>query len=176
VYGIFQAFFLCFLPVLTLEGPPCSHDLFGQPSSIWITGTLIYGLVVIVVNIKLLFSVHNHTFMSFLVNFLSIASFYVMFYVENTLDFVPQLNHTFFNAMIIPSYYLLICFFILFTMVTEFLMYWTGVWYKQRKEVKKKIEEKKKMLKKRQIQPVVVIRPTIKHMGFAFDSESGNVP
>ena len=61
-------------------------------------------------------------------------------------------------------------------MVTEFLMYWIGVWYKQRKETKKKIEEKKKLQKKRQIQPMLVIRPTIKHMGFAFDSEQGNVP
>mmetsp|Transcript_19304 Transcript_19304/g.13967 ORF Transcript_19304/g.13967 Transcript_19304/m.13967 type:complete len:101 (+) Transcript_19304:253-555(+) len=78
--------------------------------------------------------------------------------------------------MVIPAFYLLVVFFVIFTFVTEYVMYWVGVWYKLRKEQKKKIQEKQALLKKRKIQPVAVIRPTVKHMGFAFDSEQGHVP
>lgn len=114
-----------------------SVDRHGSPSSMWLTGTLVYGLVVIVVNVKILFSTHTHTALSLLINVASMLSFFGMFFLENTFTFVPQLNAVFFPALRIPSFYFLIVFFIFYTLVTEKLMYWTGEYYKEIKENKK---------------------------------------
>jgi hypothetical protein len=57
----------------------------------WLTGTIVYALVVIVVTVKVMFSTHTHTIISSSVMLLSVASFFVMFYLENTAAFIPQL-------------------------------------------------------------------------------------
>jgi hypothetical protein len=65
----------------------------------YVTGTLTYALVVIIVNVKVLFSTYTHTFLSSIINLGSISSFFVMFYLENTLSFIPQLYGAFIHAI-----------------------------------------------------------------------------
>ena len=71
--------------------------------------------------------------------------------MENTFDFVPILNGVFSHAMTIPNFYFLAAFFVLFTLMTEIIMYWTGVYYKEKKELKKIEEERKIMHSKKAI-------------------------
>jgi hypothetical protein len=139
----------------------------------WVTGTLVYGLVVIIVNVKVLFSTYTHTFLSTLVNLGSIASFFFMFYFENTLTFIPQLSGAFLHAIKIPSFYFLIVFFVLFTVVTEIIMFWVGVYHKEKKEIKK-IEEEKRMLQQRkEISQPSQHKKKKRYRGFAYDGDTG---
>jgi hypothetical protein len=71
----------------SLEGGSALYDDFGQPSNLWVTGTHIYGMVVIIANIKVAYSTNSHTFFSTLIIMLSIASFYVMVYIESQIPF-----------------------------------------------------------------------------------------
>ena len=135
------------------------------------TGTLVYALVVIVVNVKILYSTYTHTFLSVIINLLSIGSFFVIFYMENVVYFVPQLYQIFSHAVRVPAFYFLILFFVLFTISTEKIMYHTGEYYKDIKEQKKKEQEQKIMHARKQLESGIV-RHTIKHKGFAYEADA----
>jgi hypothetical protein len=60
-----------------MEGDKALYDQEGQPSSLWVTGTHIYGMVVIMVNFQIFIRTHNHTLLSVLVILFSIGSFYL---------------------------------------------------------------------------------------------------
>ena len=47
------------------------------------SGTIMYGIVVAVANAKLMFSTHAHTILSVLIVGFSIASFFLVFYLES---------------------------------------------------------------------------------------------
>lgn len=127
-YGICQTLALQIIGFYSLEGGHALYDDFGQPSSLWVTGTHIYGMVVIMVNMKVAYSTHSHTIYSTLIVFLSIASFYVMFFIESQISFFKQLYGVFNYAMRIPAFYLICAFFILSTAFTERLLHWTNIY------------------------------------------------
>lgn len=83
-------------------------------------------MVVIIANIKVWNSTSNHSFFSDVIIFGSIASFYVMVYIENTLPFVPQLYGLFKYAMRQPQFYFICFFFVFSTAFTEKLLYWSN--------------------------------------------------
>lgn len=124
-----------------LEGGAAHYDDYGQPSSLWVTGTHIYGMVVIIVNIKVMYSTNSHTIFSLLVIWGSIASFYVMVYIESRLPFIKYMYGLFNYAMRIPAFYFIFFFFLLVTSFTEKLLHWTNMYITQNKEKKQEIQE-----------------------------------
>ena len=80
------------------------------------------------VNMKVAYSTHSHSFYSTLIIFFSIASFYVMFFIESEISFFKQLYGVFIYAMRIPAFYLICAFFILSTAFTERLLHWTNIY------------------------------------------------
>lgn len=83
LYGICQTVAIQIIVCYALEGGTAHYDDFGQPSGLWVTGTHIYGMVIVMVNIKVMFSTHSHTIFSLLVVWLSIGSFYLAVYAES---------------------------------------------------------------------------------------------
>lgn len=61
-YGAAQGAFVMCLTTYTIEGADCSYDENGQPSNQAVTGILVYGLIVIVANFKLMSSTNVHSF------------------------------------------------------------------------------------------------------------------
>lgn len=125
----------------SLEGGSALYDDFGKPSGLWVTGTHIYGMVVIIANIKVAYSTNSHTIFSTLTIIGSIASFYMMVFIESQLHFVNQLYGLFRYAMRIPSFYFICFFFLLVTSFTEKLLHWTNFYLTQHKESKQEMQE-----------------------------------
>jgi hypothetical protein len=62
-YGVIMALFLNFLPMYIIEGTR-SNDQFGNPSCLWVSGNVIYALVVLMVNVKIFYDTNTHTYIS----------------------------------------------------------------------------------------------------------------
>lgn len=112
----------------SLEGGAAIYDDYGHPSNLWVTGTHIYGMVVIIANVKILYSTNSHTIYSTLTVLLSIASFYVMVFIESQLTFVKNIFGLFNYAMRIPAFYFILVFFLMATAFTERLLFWTNLY------------------------------------------------
>jgi hypothetical protein len=127
-------------------------------------------MVVIIANIKIVYSTNNHTIFSTLIILLSIASFYVMVFIESHLNFINVMIGLFDYAMRIPAFYFIAAFFILATAFTEKLLHWSNLYITQNKERKQEIAAK--LLKLEKIQESALIRKGgAKHMGFAFSGD-----
>lgn len=172
MYGTCQTLMLQIIGFHSLEGPTALYDNYGHPSNLWVTGTHIYGMVVIIANIKVWNSTSNHTFLSNLIIFGSIASFYLMVFIENKLKFVYHLHGLFIYAMRMPQFYFMCFFFILSTAFTEKLLYWSNLYMSEQKE--KRQERDEILLKYRRAQESNMIRRGhVRHTGFALSGEEG---
>jgi len=118
----------------SLEGHEAIYDHQGQPSSLWVTGTHIYGMVVIIANIKIWNSTSNHTIFSNIVIFGSIASFYLVVFIMSQLKMFNFLFGLFKRAMFMPQFYFICVFFVIGTAFTERLLYWSNMYMTQKKE------------------------------------------
>ena len=127
----------------SLEGGSALYDHTGQPSTLWLTGTHIYGMVVVMANIKVWNSTSNHTIFSNLVIFGSIASFYLAVYVMSKFKMFNYMYGLFWHAMTNPQFYFICVFFLLATAFTEKLLYWSNKHMTEQKEHK---QEKNAML------------------------------
>jgi uncharacterized membrane protein len=127
----------------SLEGASCYYDKEGQPSSLWVTGTHIYGMVVIIANIKVWNSTSNHTIYSNLVILGSIASFYLAVFTMSQFKMFNYLFGIFGHLMYQPQFYFICIFFLLATAFTEKLLYWSNIRLTLKKEQK---QEKQNML------------------------------
>lgn len=154
----------------SLEGGSALYDDHGQPSNLWVTGTHIYGMVVIITNLKVMYSTNSHTIFSTLIILASIASFYVMVYIESQMPFIHHLFGLFHQAMRIPAFYFICAFFILATSFSEKLLHWTNMYMTQKKEKKQEIQEMLLQYKKAQ-ESAMIRKGTARHMGFAFSGE-----
>lgn len=84
-----------------------SANVSGQAINLWGLGTLTYANVVIVANCTLLFATNTHSIWSLLITFLSIFSFFVVWYIENLFPFFDPLYKGFSHVMRIPFIYFL---------------------------------------------------------------------
>jgi magnesium-transporting ATPase (P-type) len=125
-YGTCQTLMLQIIVFHSLEGADCYYDVEGQPSSLWVTGTHIYGMVVIIANIKVWNSTSNHTILSNLVIFGSIGSFYFVVFTMSQFRMFPYLLGLFKRAMMQPQFYFICVFFLLATAFTENVLYWSN--------------------------------------------------
>lgn len=66
-----------------------SIDGDGQRASLFVTGTLTYSIVVIIANLEIIYSTSTHTIFSTIFAFGSIASFYIVYAIENKMSFIP---------------------------------------------------------------------------------------
>lgn len=135
-YGTCQTLALQIIAFSSMEGPYPIYDHVGQPSSLWITGTHIYGMVVIMANIKVWSATNNHTIYSNLVIFGSIASFYMVVYIMGQIKIFHFLFGLFSHAMAMPQFYFICVFFLISTAFTERLLFWSNMRMTSAKEAK----------------------------------------
>lgn len=83
-----------------------------------------------------MYSTNSHTFFSLFVIWGSIASFYVMVFIESKLSFIKNFYGLFGYAMRIPAFYFIFFFFLLVTSFTEKLLHWTNMYMTENKERK----------------------------------------
>ena len=141
LYGTCQTLMLQIIGFHSLEGAGAMYDNQGQPSSLWVTGTHIYGMVVIIANIKIWNSTSNHTIFSDGIVWLSILSFYMMVLLESHMPFLGSMYGLFNYAMRMPQFYFLCFFFLLSTAFTEKLLYWSNLYITEQKEKKQEVQE-----------------------------------
>jgi hypothetical protein len=72
---------ILFVTIFSFEGAQAVYDNHGSPGNLWVTGTHIYGIVVIMTNVKIFWSTNNHTIFSVLITLASIASFYIVVFL-----------------------------------------------------------------------------------------------
>ena len=118
----------------SLEGGDAIYDHKGQPSSLWVTGTHIYGMVVIIANIKVWNATSNHTFYSNAVILGSIASFYFTVFAMSQFQMFNYLYGLFSHAMNMPQFYFICVFFLTATAFTERLLFWSNIHMTSKKE------------------------------------------
>lgn len=99
-YGACQTFLLQIVTFHSMEGGEAIYDHQGQPSSLWVTGTHIYGMVVIMANTRIWNSTSNHTIYSNLVIFGSIGSFYLAVFTMSQFKMFNVLVGLFNHAML----------------------------------------------------------------------------
>lgn len=168
--------FVLYLTLYTVEGAHPAYDNHGFPGSLWVDGTLSYALVVILVNVKIAYSTSTHTIWSTLIILGSIASFFICYFVENLSTLIPTLYETFQHAMTIPSFYMIVTFFVLFVLSSESLFTYTNQWYNERREQLMKEAELEELERRKSAMSAFEGRGTLKHLGFAFSQEPGHVP
>jgi hypothetical protein len=125
----------------SMEGGAAIYDHDGQPSSLWVTGTHIYGMVVIMANTRIWNSTSNHTIFSNLVIFGSIGSFYLAVFTMSQFKL--------FNVLVG-------LFFLLVTAFTDQLLYWSNLRMTYQKEHKQ--EEQAMLLQYKRAQDSAMIR------------------
>ena len=74
----------CFIPFEETVGK--DGEVEGD---VWISGAIVYAAVVMLANFRLLNSFNNYTFWGELLIFLSILSYFVLFYIENLYILFP---------------------------------------------------------------------------------------
>src|SRR3569833_256804 len=100
-----------------------------MPSNLWVSGNIIYSLVVIMVNVIIAWNSYTQSWVSITLIVLSILSFYVVYGIENLIAYFPNLYLTFPYMMRIPSYYFLILFVSMVVIYMESLIHWVAQWY-----------------------------------------------
>ena len=81
VYGIFQSLVVFYIGFVTFNWSP--NPTTGKIGDIWLSGSFIYAAIVIFANTRVLFDSHSHTGWSLVILFLSVASFFFVFWFEN---------------------------------------------------------------------------------------------
>jgi phospholipid-transporting ATPase len=155
-YGTCQTLMLQIIGFASLEGPYPIYDHDGQPSSLWITGTHIYGMVVIMANIKVWSATSNHTIYSNLVIFGSIASFYLVIFTMSRFQMFHFLFGLFTRAMSMPQFYFICIFFLISTAFTERLLFWSNMHMTSAKEAKQ--EQQAMLLQYKRAQDSAMMR------------------
>jgi len=108
VKGTGEGLLLLFLIVYTFEVNAINQE--GQPCSIWVTGAILYQSIVMICNLQLIFQSHIHTFWSVFLQFLSVISFFGVYYLLNLFQDVPELFATFYYLWSANQFYFLIIF------------------------------------------------------------------
>ena len=93
IYAFLQALLLMYLVSYTFD-----KDLnpYGQTSSFWLIGMVIYCCIVFCVNFEVLYQSHNHNFWTISIFIVSTGAFFLVYAVEDSLTFVPTLYGTFY--------------------------------------------------------------------------------
>jgi magnesium-transporting ATPase (P-type) len=80
----------------------------GYPGCFWYSGTAVYALVVIVVNLYIVKRTHNHTIIGSALISLSIISFFVVLYLENLLPMFEPVYRIFGDIMSDIKFYFVV--------------------------------------------------------------------
>jgi hypothetical protein len=75
----------------------------GQTGDLWLEGTFAYGAVVILTNMTILYSSFSHYTWSVLMIFMSVGSFFVIFFLFSMLG-VSTLDHLFTEIITYPIF------------------------------------------------------------------------
>eukprot|EP00347_Sterkiella_histriomuscorum_P008769 403343827 len=185
LYATCKAVLIMFLLAWTFEN---SLNRKGQTSSFWVYGMIVYSIIVILVNVEILFQTNNHNFVSIIIFIGSIASFYAVYAVENTLDLVPTLQGTFFFIWISPQYYLVIIFMVLLQLFVQMTQRDLALIYYDNQDQQQGVHKNLKVQQENhQYQTTKNIQSETPgdqsrfhrastHKGFAFSQERGNDP
>ena len=104
IQAILQALFMVFMVAYCLEYRYINP--LGHTPSFWVLGTIVYCYVVIQVNFEVAYQSSSHTVMSLLIQSLSALLFFLFYYGQNLIDWIPVLNGTFFYIWLTPPFFL----------------------------------------------------------------------
>lgn len=182
IYACLQALLLMFLVSYTFD-----KDLnpYGQTSSFWLVGMVIYCIIVISVNYEVLYQTHNINFWPIFFFCFSTGSFFLVYGIEDNLTFIPSLYGTFYYLWITPQFYLLIIFMLITQIGAQILQRELVAWVFRIIDGKKKSERKRLGLpenvdenveshlgsKRNSVAPALLPKS---HSGFAFSGEAGH--
>ena len=104
-YGFVQAIFLYYFSFkMVLE----TYNLRGDIQDLKLSGTICYSAVVVIVNVKVLQTTYNYTFIGIFLVFISVGSYYLFVYFMS--DYPQFYNFGNFDKMVFQNvYYLKIC-------------------------------------------------------------------
>jgi phospholipid-transporting ATPase len=88
-YGILQGFILFLICFFSNN----SSLPYGETQDMWSVGTMIFGFVVIMVNLKILFSTNTHSYISFAIFFISIANYWIVVLAMSHYYIFENFNH-----------------------------------------------------------------------------------
>jgi len=183
-YGLLQAFFVFLFGFYTLTHP----EPDGRILDLWSVGSMAYASIVIIVNLRILFSTNTHTYISLILFLLSIAFQYFVLYVMSNYPRFENFNNFY---MLIRSlkYYVATLLLVVVTQlidigISKFLQYYKIVEDTKYLKPEKVDEELKKGLVESYAKAAEEIRNTcniiifiiILDYGEAFSQERGQYP
>ncbi len=110
LYATLQSVLLTFVVTWSFES---SSNQQGHTASFWVNGMMIYCAVVSLANMEVLFASNNYNWITFFLNFGSSAMFFVVYAVESSLTWIPNLYGTFFYFWSNANFYLLLIFLVI---------------------------------------------------------------
>jgi hypothetical protein len=147
----------------------------GQTGDLWIEGTFVYGGIVVMVNMTILYGTFSHTIGSLFIVFLSAGSFFVVFYLFSSIG-VPTLASLFFETIAFKIYGPLLLFFFIYNFPIDIFLNFLSTSHQETitaREKETKRREKKKFLKGLN---AAKLAPLLRISGYAFSGEAGHVP
>jgi hypothetical protein len=104
--GLINSFFIALFVFYGIDGIQIDNPE-GDPGCFWISGTVVYGVVVIVANFYIVQRTYTHTtYSTFLLSF-SVISWFVTLYLENLSPFFNQVYKIYGQMMGDPKVYLI---------------------------------------------------------------------
>ena len=101
-YGFIQAIFLYYFTFKMILEP---YNLRGDTQDLKLSGTICYSAVVVVVNVKVIQTTYNYTFIGIFLVFISIGSYYLFVYLMS--DYPQFYNFGNFDKMVFQNVYYL---------------------------------------------------------------------
>lgn len=98
-----------------------SPDVNGRYQDLWSVGSMVYGAIVIIVNIRILYATNNHSLFSFTLFFLTVLSYFIVLIIMSKYQHFENFN----NITIIfsnPNYFLSTCSTILLCLILDIAM------------------------------------------------------
>ena len=89
----------------------------------WVDGTLIYAAIVLIVNVTIFYRTNNHSVVSVALVILSIASFWLCFWVENLFDIFGIFYGLFDDVVYSYNTYLVLTFCLWFNLAQHMIFY-----------------------------------------------------
>jgi hypothetical protein len=139
-YGSVQAliiFACCYI------GYGKSINFDGSYGDLTINGAVTYAGVVVIANMKIITSTNSYTWVSFLIVFLSILTYFLNWALESGFS-IFTLFGTFSISFRFTVFYISMAFIIMFLIILDTWFYWREVLQREKEEAQKNLERLKR--------------------------------
>jgi len=180
LHTLTQSALVLFICVHGLAHAPDTLGGGGKTPDLWLTGTLLFGAVVCIVNNTLLQDSSSLNWLMLTLTILSTLSFFVVFWAVSQFQWDEAFGE-FYQFWMYPQILLVFAFFALFAWPIQAFTNW---WFQSKKKEARQIQIERNAYKKELDDGEVKeaaeqeskARPAAGHTGFAFSGEEGHVP